>query len=229
MRQAMLISAWRPTSSCFAARRTRETLDALQPWDEAPLIEPMDELYLATAAQLLEVLREMPETARSVMLIGHNPGLHDLALRLVGRGDAAGSDPGIRPGAGCGWRTAIRPALWPNSASPEPGAARHRRRPTDPVPPPARPAAGWLRRVGSLSVLELVLAPDDADRLLRLKPLLELRTGRIRRRASSLVWHDTVDGALAVDGLALVQSGGAWWLERLFQARCPGRRARRRR
>ncbi len=66
------------------ARRTSETLAALEPWDDAPLIEPMEKLYLATAPQLLDVLREMPETARSVLLIGHNPGLHELALLLVG-------------------------------------------------------------------------------------------------------------------------------------------------
>jgi phosphohistidine phosphatase len=66
------------------ARRTLETLEALEPWDETPLIEPMDQLYLADASQLLQALREVPETARSVMLIGHNPGLHELALRLAG-------------------------------------------------------------------------------------------------------------------------------------------------
>jgi len=72
------------------SRRTTETLDALEPWDEVPLIDPMAGLYLATAAQLLEVLHDAPETVRSVMLIGHNPGLHDLAVRLVGpRGVAA--------------------------------------------------------------------------------------------------------------------------------------------
>jgi phosphohistidine phosphatase len=72
------------------SRRTRETLEALEPWDDAPLIEPMEGLYLATAAQLLKVLHGVPETVRSVMLIGHNPGLHDLAVRLVGpRGMAA--------------------------------------------------------------------------------------------------------------------------------------------
>ena len=89
MRGAMLDLGLAPDIVLVSpARRTRETLDALEPWDEAPLIEPMDKLYLATAAQLLEVLREIPETARSVLLIGHNPGLHDLSLRLVGRGDA---------------------------------------------------------------------------------------------------------------------------------------------
>ena len=72
------------------SRRTIETLEALEPWDEVPLIEPMEGLYLATAAQLLGVLHGVPETVRSVMLIGHNPGLHDLAVRLVGpRGVAA--------------------------------------------------------------------------------------------------------------------------------------------
>ena len=81
------------------SRRTSETLEALEPWDEVPLIEPMEGLYLATAAQLLVVLHGVPETVRSVMLIGHNPGLHDLAVRLVGprgmavrqgQGEAAG-------------------------------------------------------------------------------------------------------------------------------------------
>jgi phosphohistidine phosphatase len=77
------------------SRRTRETLEALEPWDEAPLIEPVDSLYLATAPQLLEVLHGVPETVRSVMLIGHNPGMHELAMLLVGpRGTAARHGPG---------------------------------------------------------------------------------------------------------------------------------------
>jgi phosphohistidine phosphatase len=65
------------------ARRTLQTLDALEPWDETPLIEPMDSLYLASAPQLLATLNRTAETVRSVMLIGHNPGLHDLALTLA--------------------------------------------------------------------------------------------------------------------------------------------------
>lgn len=68
-----------------SARRTLQTLETLEPWDEQPLIEPMDQLYLADASQLLGVLREVSETVRAVLLIGHNPGLHDLAMLLVGR------------------------------------------------------------------------------------------------------------------------------------------------
>ena len=66
------------------ARRTLETMDLLEPWDETPLIEPMDGLYLASVPQLLATLHEVAETARAVMIIGHNPGLHELALMLVG-------------------------------------------------------------------------------------------------------------------------------------------------
>ena len=40
----------------------------------------MEALYLATAPQLLEVLHGASETVRSVMLIGHNPGMHELAV-----------------------------------------------------------------------------------------------------------------------------------------------------
>jgi phosphohistidine phosphatase len=75
------------------ARRTAETLAALEPWDDAPLVEVVESLYLATAARLLQVLHEVPETARSVMLIGHNPGIHELATLLVGpQAMAAGND-----------------------------------------------------------------------------------------------------------------------------------------
>ena len=67
-----------------SARRTLQTLAALDPWDEPPRIEPMDALYLAPAAELLAVLRNVAPTARSVLLVAHNPGLHDLAMDLAG-------------------------------------------------------------------------------------------------------------------------------------------------
>ena len=75
------------------SRRTMETLEALEPWDDAPLIEPVDALYLADQAQLLAVLHEVAETVRSVLLIAHNPGLHELALALAG---SAPSEPRLR-------------------------------------------------------------------------------------------------------------------------------------
>lgn len=66
-----------------SARRTLQTLEALTPFEDAALVEPMDALYLAPWSRLLEELRQVPETARSLLLIGHNPGLHDLAMALA--------------------------------------------------------------------------------------------------------------------------------------------------
>jgi phosphohistidine phosphatase len=83
------------------ARRTQETLEALEPWDDAPLIEPMDGLYLANSIQLIAALHGVAETVRSVLLIGHNPGLHDLAVSLAGpRTMAGGSEAARRLAAG---------------------------------------------------------------------------------------------------------------------------------
>jgi phosphohistidine phosphatase len=67
-----------------SARRTLQTLEALAPWDETPIIEPMNGLYLATAPQLLQTIRGVSPTVRSLLVVAHNPGLHDLALSLVG-------------------------------------------------------------------------------------------------------------------------------------------------
>jgi triphosphatase len=66
-----------------------------------------------------------------------------------------------------------------------------------------------------LTALELVLSPDAAALVPRLKFLAALKAGRLRRRAVEIVWHDTSDGALAREGLALAESRGVWRLERL--------------
>ena len=57
------------------AKRTLQTLEALEPWSETPLVEPMDSLYLASAATLLSTIQAVAETVRSVLLVGHNPGI----------------------------------------------------------------------------------------------------------------------------------------------------------
>jgi phosphohistidine phosphatase len=79
-----------------SARRTLQTLEALEPWDDSPLVEPMDRLYLATAPVILRVLGGVSETVRSVMVIGHNPGLHDLATSLLGAQGVAPGSPASR-------------------------------------------------------------------------------------------------------------------------------------
>lgn len=79
-----------------SAVRTRQTLEALEPWSETPLVETMDTLYNASTPLLLQTLRAVPETVRSVLLLGHNPGLHELAVRLVGHGHMSHANPDLR-------------------------------------------------------------------------------------------------------------------------------------
>jgi phosphohistidine phosphatase len=80
------------------AVRTRQTWeiardamkDVVREQLQQPQVELLDELYGAEPTQLLRIIRmaEATDPAR-LMLIGHNPGMHELALMLAGSGDAA--------------------------------------------------------------------------------------------------------------------------------------------
>ena len=72
---------------CSPSLRTRQTLEAIAPsLGKGCSVELAPELYAASEQELLERLRALPESADSVMLIGHNPGLQELALVLASRG-----------------------------------------------------------------------------------------------------------------------------------------------
>jgi phosphohistidine phosphatase len=70
---------------CSTARRTRETLAGIESALGDPEVSYEDELYGASARELTERLRQVPDEVGSVMLIGHNPGIEDLAAALIGR------------------------------------------------------------------------------------------------------------------------------------------------
>lgn len=69
-----------------SARRTRETLEAVLAWDNGANIDMVDSLYMAPLARLLDMLGGLRETARSVLIVGHNPGIGELAWSLAARG-----------------------------------------------------------------------------------------------------------------------------------------------
>jgi phosphohistidine phosphatase len=71
---------------CSSARRARETLDGLG-LEGQILIEP--ELYAANVDQLLARLWQIPDETGSAMVVGHNPALQILVLRLA----ASSADP----------------------------------------------------------------------------------------------------------------------------------------
>jgi phosphohistidine phosphatase len=68
---------------CSTSRRTKETLKLIVPaFAQAPQIRYTRQLYLAEWPQLLAEVRKAPPAASPLLVIGHNPGIHQLALAL---------------------------------------------------------------------------------------------------------------------------------------------------
>jgi phosphohistidine phosphatase len=70
------------------ARRTRETWEGLT--SELPEGIPVyfdDRLYDATPEAIIAALQETPADVRSPLVVGHNPGLHEAAKRLIASGE----------------------------------------------------------------------------------------------------------------------------------------------
>lgn len=70
---------------CSTAVRARKT------WKQAagelggrPEVRHDDRLYAASAIELLDVARKLPKQARTVVFVGHNPGLEDFVQLLSG-------------------------------------------------------------------------------------------------------------------------------------------------
>jgi phosphohistidine phosphatase len=69
---------------CSTATRTRETLKLIRlAFPNNPRIRFLRSLYLAEWKAMLAAIRKMPAAARTVLLVGHNPGMEELALALV--------------------------------------------------------------------------------------------------------------------------------------------------
>jgi phosphohistidine phosphatase len=66
------------------AERTRATLEPLLERLKPKRVLLDRDLYLARGSALLEYLRNTDEEVGSALLVGHNPGLHELALLLTG-------------------------------------------------------------------------------------------------------------------------------------------------
>lgn len=100
---------------CSPARRTRETLDGLR---LAPPVETDFDprIYSAEAETLVELVGETADEVRTLLLIGHNPAVHQLVFDLTGgasegfpttalavvriAAEQAASWSDLRPGAG---------------------------------------------------------------------------------------------------------------------------------
>jgi phosphohistidine phosphatase len=73
---------------CSSAQRTRETLERIAPaLGEKVPVQIERELYAASEHRLLKRVRAVEESVESLMLIGHNPGVEQLALSLAASGE----------------------------------------------------------------------------------------------------------------------------------------------
>lgn len=71
---------------CSSAQRTRETFGLIEPYlHKGMSVKLDDQLYLAELKYLVRCLRALNENVQSAMIIGHNPGLEQLARSLVAK------------------------------------------------------------------------------------------------------------------------------------------------
>ncbi len=71
------------------ATRARETWDLVATaFAKPPRMVTHERIYNATAERLFGVIAETG-SAPSLLMVGHNPGLHDLAVQLIAAGDVA--------------------------------------------------------------------------------------------------------------------------------------------
>jgi phosphohistidine phosphatase len=67
------------------AERTRSTWELVAAELAAPPEAHVDDrVYAATVEELLTVVQQLPDRMGTVVLVGHNPGLEELASRLTG-------------------------------------------------------------------------------------------------------------------------------------------------
>ena len=68
------------------ARRARETWEAASGALGAPEVRPAPEIYEAPWKDILAAVRAVPDEAATLIVVGHNPGVGDLAGALAGEG-----------------------------------------------------------------------------------------------------------------------------------------------
>ena len=69
---------------CSAARRTQQTWELVaRELGGSPSVTFEPRAYAASALTLLNLVRELPAASRTAMLVGHNPGVAELATSLA--------------------------------------------------------------------------------------------------------------------------------------------------
>jgi phosphohistidine phosphatase len=88
MAQELVSLGWSPERILVSsARRARETCSEVAAVVTGEKVRPMESLYLTGVRGLTEAVAHN-DAAETLMVIGHNPGLHDFALAIMREGGA---------------------------------------------------------------------------------------------------------------------------------------------
>ncbi len=83
MAEQVVSTGWSPERILVStARRARETCSEVSQIVEDERVRPMEALYLA-GTKVLEDTVTNNDDAETLMIIGHNPGIHELALSIL--------------------------------------------------------------------------------------------------------------------------------------------------
>jgi phosphohistidine phosphatase len=101
-RDAPVMGRWLRTNGyvpdrvlCSTARRARETWQLARDGLGAdPPVSFERRVYQASARELLDLAREMPSAVATLLIVGHDPAMHELALMLARTGPAGGGTGG---------------------------------------------------------------------------------------------------------------------------------------
>jgi len=70
---------------CSGAARTRETWALAGPeLGTEPIVEVSDALYLAPWPAILKIVKAVPDSVQTLLVVGHNPGMENCAAMLLG-------------------------------------------------------------------------------------------------------------------------------------------------
>ncbi len=80
---------------CSSACRTRETVAGLlEQLSRPPDVVYSDGLYLADPDAILDMISAVDDKFRRVLVVGHNPGIEELAIALIAE-DPSGARPAV--------------------------------------------------------------------------------------------------------------------------------------
>jgi phosphohistidine phosphatase len=79
---------------CSTARRARQTWKlAAAGLAAAPPVTFERGVYQASAGELLDLIRQVPPTVQALLVVGHDPAIHETALMLAATAPDAGAAP----------------------------------------------------------------------------------------------------------------------------------------